>query len=141
MASLTLGSTVSKRAKVLDPTIINNDMEVPNLTEERQRPALDFVPLTKCRIKTLKAVKKSPVIDKKSPALQGSQTERKHPRAVESEMLSGDDLKHVQAYMLHENGLEREVNLIDTLSVRISDNEVKELRKSRDQLKKTPSFI
>ena len=42
----------------MDPAIVDNDLEAPIITEERQRPALDFVPASAKRPTSIKKVEK-----------------------------------------------------------------------------------
>ena len=65
--SISLKTTTTARHKTLDPTIIDNDLEVPLLTEVRQRPAPDFAPASGRKPKLLKAVKKAPEVPEKPP--------------------------------------------------------------------------
>ena len=57
--NISLKTTTTGRHKALDPTIIDNDLERPLLTEVRQRPAPDFAPASDRKPKLLKAVKKA----------------------------------------------------------------------------------
>ena len=65
--TISLKSTTTARRRTLDPTIIDNDLEVPLLTEIRQRPAPDFAPASGRKPKLLKAVKKPPEVPEKPP--------------------------------------------------------------------------
>ena len=55
MKSTTLSA---KNRRVLDPTIINNDYEVPQFIETRARPAPDFVPQSQLKPKLLRAARR-----------------------------------------------------------------------------------
>ena len=54
-------SAITARNKPLDPTIVNNDLEMPHLTEARQRPAPDFVSIRQRKPKLLKATDKAKI--------------------------------------------------------------------------------
>jgi len=51
-------TSISTRNKTLDPTIINNDFEVPLQTETRIRPAPLFVQKSEMKPKVLQAIRK-----------------------------------------------------------------------------------
>ena len=59
LGAISLGGSIGK-TKTLDPTIIDNDLEVPPLTDVRQRPAPRFESLTDRKPKVLSKVKKEP---------------------------------------------------------------------------------
>ena len=60
-SNVSLKSSKTTRNRFLDPSIVDNDMELPQLTETRIRPALEFVPISARKPKVLKAVRKETV--------------------------------------------------------------------------------
>ena len=65
LANMTINSSKTERNRALDPTIVDNDLELPHITEPRMRPAPDFVPQGGKKAKVLK-----PVTSKKPELMQ-----------------------------------------------------------------------
>ena len=133
--NISLKTTTTGRHKALDPTIIDNDLERPLLTEVRQRPAPDFAPASDRKPKLLKAVKKAIEVPEKPKEVTRTSEQQQDTTPVQT---AGDDLAVVRD---SGNSLDRVDRLIETQSIRVSFKDAQELRKSKEQLRQTPAFV